>query len=297
MRFKHLFTKQTLAQSPRDFSFTDWKAALLATKDSVGDTRIGILAAGIAYFMTFAFFPLIAASIAIASFMLEPQQIQDAVQLTEQFFPADIATLINDQLTAALANKSASTIVAVISILIALFSISGAVQNSINASNAVYGVDESRAFIRLRLVSLAVLGIFFVAGLAIIGVLLLNVSFLQSLGVPYFIAVVLSFGRWLVLPFVLGLALSAFYRYGPNRSNPKWQWVTWGSAIAAVLWLLVTALFFIYVRFFANFTESYGTLAGIIVLMSWLNLSAFCILLGAAVNNQLEQRTGRKTTK
>jgi membrane protein len=297
MNFIRTLTRKKLAASPRQFKFEDWKEALLATKDSISGKRINILAAGIAYFMTLAFFPLIAATIAISGFLLDASQINDAARSIEAFFPKDIAGLLNDQLSAALQNKSANIAVAVVSIAIALFGVSGAAQNAIDASNVAYEVQENRNFIKLKLVSFAVLLIFMITGLLIICTLLLNADALMNYGVPSFLARTLSVGRWILLPIVLSIALAAFYRYGPNRDNPHWQWVTWGSVIAAVLWLIVTAAFFIYARFFAHFSESYGALAGLIVLMTWLNLSAFVILLGAEINHRLEQKTLLGTTK
>jgi membrane protein len=100
-----------------------------------------------------------------------------------------------------------------------------------------------------------------------------------------------------VLILIVALFLAVFYRYGPNRETPYWQWVSWGSVLASVLWLGVTALFFVYARYFADFSDSYSVFAGIIVLMTWLNLTAFIVLLGAEVNNRLEKQTSEATTK
>jgi len=92
------------------------------------------------------------------------------------------------------------------------------------------------------------------------------------------------------------VSLSVFYRYAPDRGNPHWQWVTWGSCIATAIWLVGTTLFFIYARYFAHFTDSYSIFAGIIVLMTWLNLTAFAILIGAEINFRLENQTRARTT-
>lgn len=297
MLLSRILSRQPLAVSPRQFKISDWKDALLATKDAISNKRIGILAAGIAYFMTLAFFPLIAASIAIASFVIEPSQIQDVAQSVQAFFPKDIADLINDQLTSALDNKSVNAIIAVFAILLALFSVSGAAQNAVNASNAAYDVEEDRGFVNLRIVSVAVMLIFMAVGAIIIILLLSNAPALVDIGLHPILAGAISIGRWILLPVVLSVALAFFYRYGPNHKSPQWQWVSWGSVIAATLWLLVTVAFFVYARYFAHFSESYGTFAGIIVLMTWLNLSAFVILLGAEINNRLQRQTKRKTTK
>lgn len=297
MQLFNIFSRQPAVRSPREFNINDWKEALLATKAAISSKRIGILAAGIAYFMTLAFFPLIAALIATASFIVDPDQIKDIAAAVEHFLPSDLAGLVNAQLKSALGNKASSTIIAIVSILIALFSISGAAQNAISASNAAYDVEEDRNFIKLRLVSLAVIFIFLVGGIFILMTMLLNKQTLVEVGLNDAIATGASVVRWLLLPVVLSIMLACFYRYGPNRPSPKWQWVSWGSVVASILWLLITIGFFVYIRYFANFSKSYGTFAGIIILMTWLNLSAFVILLGAEVNHRLERQTSRKTTK
>src|SRR5690242_4842 len=116
MKLTNLFSRKKPVATPRKFSIDDWKEAFFATKEAISSKRIGILAAGIAYFMTLAFFPLVAASIAIAGYMVQPGHIQGVATAIEHYLPTDIAGLINGQLKAALENKAANTIVAVISI-------------------------------------------------------------------------------------------------------------------------------------------------------------------------------------
>lgn len=285
------------ASSPRQFTFADWKLALVATKAALGNKSIGLLAAGIAFFSTLAFFPLIAASVAIASFVISEQDLQTVVINIEQYLPADIASLISTQLEQALTNQSANVIIAIVAILIALFSISGSVQNLVAAVNKSYDLDETRGAVKLRLTSAALLGVGLVGGTVIILLLLTNTPLLTGLGIPYWIAFTLSTVRWMVLGAIVGLLLAAVYRYAPNKSKPQWQWVSWGSVIAATLWMIGTVLFFVYARYFANFSDSYSVFAGIIVLMTWLNLSAFIVLFGAEINNQLERQSVIKKSK
>lgn len=294
---KSLFKKTPIvADSPADFNINDWKKALLATKDAITTKRIGILAAGIAYFMTLAFFPLMAASVGIASFVISDDQLQAVVTSTQAFLPADIASLISTQLETALQDRSSSIPIIIIGILFALFSISGAVTNLISAANVNYERKEGRGFVKLRLTSLAIMGGVAVAALLVIGLLLLSEPVLRPLGAPDALIVTISVVRWLVIAVIVTLTLAFFYRYAPDRAQPKWQWVSWGSLIAATVWLVGTAAFFVYARYFANFSESYSVFAGIIVLMTWFNLSAFIVLLGGEINYRLEDQTWLKTT-
>jgi membrane protein len=287
---------EPMTSTPRDFSFQDWKLALKATKDTITNKRVGLLAAGIAYFATFAFFPLLAASVAIASFFISDSSLQGVVHGLETYLPADIASLVSTQLTTALHNQSSSTLIAVVAILISLFSVSGANYNLINASNVAYERQESRGVIKLRLVSFRLLFLNLLGGLLIIGLLLIE-PLLDTLGAPDAVITAVGVIRWAAIAVVIGLMLAVFYRYGPDRQTPKWQWVSWGSLIAAAIWMLGTALFFVYTRYLANFSDSYSLFAGIIVLMTWFNLSAFIVLLGAGINHQLEMQPARRTKR
>jgi len=194
-------------------------------------------------------------------------------------------------------NQSASIIVAVIGVVIALFSISGAVTNLMSASNAIYEQSETRKFVTLRLTSLGLMVCGAVAGLLIVGLLILDARVLQMLGLIAPLAHVLAALRWVAILIVVATALAIFYRYSPDRPSPKWQWVSWGSVIAALLWLVGTAAFVAYARYFADFSETYSTFAGIIALMMWFNLSGFIILLGGEINYRLENTTLRNTAK
>src|SRR6185369_7437896 len=93
------------------------------------------------------------------------------------------------------------------------------------------------------------------------------------------------------------LALSVLYRYAPSRQRARWRWVTWGSAIAATLWILSSGLFAWYVGAFASYGKTYGALGGVIALLMWFYLSSFTIVLGAEINSEMERQTKRDTTE
>lgn len=98
--------------------------------------------------------------------------------------------------------------------------------------------------------------------------------------------------RDLVLTFVLAV----IYRYGPSRETAQWRWITWGSAIAALLWIAVSGLFSWYAASFGKFNETYGSLGAIIGFMTWLWLSAIIVLLGAEIDAEMEHQTTQDTT-
>ena len=91
-------------------------------------------------------------------------------------------------------------------------------------------------------------------------------------------------------------ALAVLYRYAPDRDSPQWQWVSPGAIVATALWIVGSILFSVYVGNFGSYNKTYGSLGGAVVLMTWLYLTAFVVLLGAAVNAQTERQTRKDTT-
>lgn len=285
--------QQRSADVPTDLSLKDWKSALLETKSSFSDKNLTMIAAGISYYASLAFFPAVAAAVAIAAFAISPAQIQDIVVGIERYLPKDMASLVTTQLENQVSADRGNIIVASVAILFSLISVAGAVDKLIKGLSIAYDTEENRGFIKLKLVSLAVaLGGIFMAFI-VIGLLAVNDTILTSIGLPSTIASVIIWLRWPLFIVLLSLILAALYRYGPDRPDARWQWVSWGAAAATIIWLIGTVLFFVYVQNFANFSDSYSIFAGIIILMMWLNLSALIVLVGAQVNHRLETKTSR----
>jgi membrane protein len=120
---------------------------------------------------------------------------------------------------------------------------------------------------------------------------------LESLGVGGVLQGFLVVLRWVVLWLLVVLALSVAYRFAPDRATAQWRWVSWGSAIAATLWLVGSVLFSVYVRNFGSYGETYGALGGVVVLLMWFYLSGFIVVLGAEINAELEHQTRRDSTR
>jgi membrane protein len=165
------------------------------------------------------------------------------------------------------------------------------------ATNIAYAETEKRGFIRQTLVSLA-----FTVG-AILGFLLvLALGFalplvLKVLGTSSWVQTLVGVLRWVVLWGVAVLSFAVLYRYAPSRERARWRWVTWGSAIAATLWIVMSALFAWYVGTFASYGKTYGALGGVIALLMWFYLSSLTVVIGAEINSEMERQTVRDTTE
>lgn len=287
-----------LASTPKDLSWKSWKQALIETKDALNDKNLSMYAAGIAYFGVLAFFPLVAAIVAIAGLAIEPRQLSDAAASLSTYLPKDIASMFTAQLKAATGQNASSLLVAIVGIVLSIWAVSGAVQNVMKSLNVTYDVEETRGFIKQKVVSLGLTIGAILGGLVAAAVFVSGNDVLKDIGFPSLFVDTFAILRWIIVVIIAMIAFAVLYRYGPDKKpSQQWQWVSWGAIIATTIWMIGSAIFFIYMQNFANFSESYSTFAGIIGLMMWLNISALVVLLGAEINHRLEERTVLSTTK
>jgi membrane protein len=107
---------------------------------------------------------------------------------------------------------------------------------------------------------------------------------------------ILNIARWPAMLAVVVLALAVAYRYGPSRADARWRWISWGSVVAALLWLVVSMLFSWYASNFGNYDKTYGSLGAVIAFMVWTWLSAVIVLMGGEINAEIEHQTMRDST-
>jgi membrane protein len=105
-----------------------------------------------------------------------------------------------------------------------------------------------------------------------------------------------ALGKWPLLLLAVVLAIAPVYRYGPSRERPQWRWISWGSAIAAIVWLIMSILFSLYAANFGSFNKTYSSLGAVIGFMMWIWLSSIVALLGAELDAEMEHQTARDTT-
>lgn len=259
---------------------------LRTLRDTILDGRVFQLAAGVAYFGTLAFFPLIAAVVAIAGLMLDQAQVQSGVAGMAGYLPEDIASLISSQLQHAASNRHSNGVIAAVALAFSIYGVSGATDGLIKATNVMYGTKNKRSFFRQITTSIGLTTGLIAAMTLILPLLFVGSALLARLGMPGGLLPIIAALRWILLLAVAMIGLGVFYYYAPTGKQ-RWRWISVGSVVATLLWLLVTAVFFIYLQYFASFTTSYSLFAGIIALMIWLNLSTVAVLLGAAVNRDI----------
>jgi membrane protein len=184
----------------------------------------------------------------------------------------------------------------IVSLAFSIWTANSGVKALFDALNFVYEEAEKRGFFKLTGVTLLVtLGIiaFILLALGAVVALPIVLNYIPQSGVSTFLV---NFGRWPVLFVLVTLALQFLYRYGPSRKEPRWRWVSWGSVVAAIMWLAASVLFSWYVANFGSYNKTYGSLGAIIGFMTWIWISIIVVLVGAKINAEMEHQTVRETT-
>jgi len=273
------------AAKPADVPARSWTDTLLLLHANISKHRIMALAAGVTYFGLLAIFPAIAALVALYGLFSDPSTIARNLDQLGGFLPGGAIDVAREQLIR-VASKGSQTLglTFLIGLAVSLWSANAAMKALFDTLNIVHDEEEKRGFLKLNALSLGLTigGIVFVLvalGTIVVIPVLLNYFGLSGVG-----DVLLRLGRWPAMYLVLTLALAVIYRYGPSREGRRWRWITWGSAIATLLWLAASALFSWYAAGFGTFNETYGSLGAVIGFMTWLWISAIVLLLGAEID-------------
>ncbi len=285
------------ASTPSQIPARGWKDILLRVYNNIGEDRVMLVAAGVTFYSLLAIFPAIAALVALYGLFADPASIASHLDAASGVLPSGALDVIRDQMNrVASQGHSKLGIAFIIGFVVSLWSANAGMKSIFDALNLVYDEPEKRSFIKLNLVSLAftIAAILFV--LVAIGCIVALPAVFSSIGTGGAMALVARIVRWPVLLMLIGLALAIVYRYGPSRREPKWRWITWGSAFAAVGWIVVSILFSLYTARFADYNKTYGSLGAIIAFMFWLWLATTVILMGAEIDAEMEHQTVRDTT-
>jgi membrane protein len=285
------------AEGPSEIPASGWKDILLRVYNGISDDRILANAAGVTYYALLALFPGIAALVSIYGLFADPNSIVGHVDALGGVAPGGAIDVVRGQLTHLSAQGGTTLGISfLVGLLVALWSANSGIKALFDALNVVYEEKEKRSFIRLNAVTLAFT-------IATIGFVLISLACivalpvaLNSLPLPEVSSVLLSIARWPLLLVLVALGLTLIYRYGPSRTEPRWQWITWGSVFAAVVWLAASALFSWYAANFGSFNKTYGSLGAIIGFMTWMWVSIIVVLVGAKLNAEIEHQTAHDST-
>ena len=258
---------------------------------NISDHHVLAMAAGMTFYSLLAIFPALAALVAIYGLFSDPARISSHLDSLSGFLPGGAINVAREQLTR-VASKGAHTLglTFLIGLAVSLWSANAAMKSLFEALNMVYDEREKRGFVTLNAVSLSLTlaGIVFI--LLAIGVVVVLPIALDFFGLSFAGDFLLRAGRWPVMFIILTLALAFIYRYGASREAAHWRWITWGSALAAILWIAASVLFSWYTANFGSYNQTYGSLGAVIGFMTWLWISGIVILLGAELDAVMEHK-------
>lgn len=264
--------------TPAELEPVDWKVTAKRTLKEVKDDRATLAAAGMAYYFFLAIFPALIAVIGI--FDLVGTSTEGFVNTIRDTLPGGTGQVVVDAVQGRDPSQGHSLTAAIVGVALALWSASSGFVALQSGLNVAYDIPEDRKFVGKRLVALA---------------LLLAVGVLGGVPTPFVAGEgALKVVGWILTVPAVMVLFAFFYYLGPKRESPKWVWVTPGGVVGALLWLIVSGAFGFYVKEFATYGKTYGSLASVIVLIFWLYLSALTILVGGELNAEVERRAEQR---
>lgn len=252
--------------------------------------QLPLIAAGVAFYAFLAIIPTLIAAVLVYGLVSDPEEVTQQVEEYASALPTSAQELLTEQMSnLAGANQQALGIGLIIALVVALWSASTGTANLIKAINLAYDGADDRGFVKTRALALLfTLGaiIFFIVVVALVTAL---PAVLGAFDLPQWARWLIEAARWLVLILLVITALAVLYRWAPEREGVRFRWITFGAILATLLWAAASIGFAIYVDNFGSYAETYGSLAGVVVLLLWLWLGAFAALFGAAVNAEGEK--------
>jgi membrane protein len=278
--------------SPLQLSWREWLAAFKRTgKQFVADDCMG-LGQQVAFSSLLAFLPTVI--LVIGLFGLFGNGAFDSLeQFVGSVAPHGVLDVIDLAKKDAVRNKSGSAIAFALGIIVALWAATGASNALMKAVNRAYDRIETRPFWKQRLIALTLV---IATGLVLAGVFLLIVfggelgdAIVRRSGLGDSFKLFWNIARW---PIAFGAVLlfnALVYYLAPNVPQRNWRWLTPGSLVAGLAWLSLSGLFALYTSYSSSYSKTYGSIAGAIILLLWLNYTAWAILFGAELNAELDR--------
>ena len=281
--------------SPTDLSRRSWLAILKRAALEFRDDNAGDWAASLTYYSVLSLFPGLIVLFSLLGVVGQYPETTDALlDIVRDLGPASAVDTLSGPIEDVTRSSGGATALLGFGLLGAIWSASGYLGAFARASNAIYEVEEGRPFWKMRpqqigmtllmIVLLALLGI----GLVISGPVAEAVGDVVGLGSTA--VTVWSIVKWPVMVLIVALLCAVLFYWAPNVEQPKFRWISPGSALAVLAWIAASALFGLYVANFGSYSATYGSLAGIIIFLLWLYISNSALLLGQEINAELERQ-------
>ena len=292
------------AYVPTQIPWSGWKQVLRRTLTEMISDRIGLAAAGCAFYATLALFPAISMLVSVYGLAFDPQTVEPQMKVLKHLLPGPAYTLIADRIHVLVSKDHGTlTISLIVSVLVTMWSSSAGTKSMLAALNIAYDEKEARSFLRFQATALGMTlgGILGAAlTLALLVFLPAALDFVpEHFGMQLIeqqTQLLIRLGSPVRMVLFVAAAVSLLYRFGPSRQEARWHWVTPGAIVSTALWLLASAGFSYYVGHVASYDATYGPLGAVIGIMMWFFVTAYVVLLGAELNAELELQTAQDST-
>lgn len=279
-------------EQPTELPRQAWLDVLKRTRREFKKDNLTDLAGNLTYHGVLAIFPMLIVLVSVLG-LIGHSVTQPLVQNLDKVAPGPARTIFTSAIHNIEARQGTAGILFIVGLVVSLWSASGYIAAFMRASNIIWDVEEGRpiwkkipvrlgvTLVTVVLLTLSALAVVFTGGLAgQIG---------HLLGVPGATVQIWDIVKWPVLVVVVAVIFGILYYAAPNVRQPGFRWVTPGGVLAVALWILVSALFALYVAHFSSYNKTYGSLASVVIFMVWLWITNTAILFGAELNAELER--------
>ena len=279
---------------PTDLPKRSWLDTLKRTFREFKEDNLTDWAAALTYYSVLSIFPALIALISIVGLVVDPATITRVLTDTiSQLGPSSAVKTLQQPIKDITASSGKAGLALIIGLAGALWTASGYVGAFMRASNAIYEIEEGRPFYKLRPLQILVTLILelmlaiVVLGLIVSGPLATAIG--NAVGIGDTALTVFNIAKWPVLLVIVSLMLAVLYYTAPNAKLPGFTWISPGSVLAVVVWIVASAAFAFYVANFGSYGKTYGTLGGAVTFLVWMWITNLALLFGAELNAELER--------
>ena len=263
-----------------------WKEFFTALKQEWSKDRVSDVAGMVTFHGILALFPFVLFLVTLAGLLIDPARETELIEQLSKIAPGPVTQILGERVRSLVETRSTGLLT--VSIAIALWSASGGMSALMRALNTTYGVEETRKWWKTRPLALGMT--FFAAGLALAAALIAIAAppLAKAVGGP--LGEALLWGRLPVAGLLMMFLWACLYYFLPDVEQ-QFRFITPGSVVGVLLWLIASWGFSLYVANFGRYEVTYGALGGVVVMLIWMWISSQVMLLGAEINAVLEHRS------
>jgi membrane protein len=281
-------------ESPADLGKRSWLAAGKRTVSAFKDDNVTDWAAALTYYAVLSIFPAMIALLSILGLVVDRETITRVVTDTvSQLGPESAVDTFAEPIESIAANQSTAGVMLIVGLGAALWTASGYVGAFMRASNSIYGREEGRPFWKLRPLQILITLVLVLLAALVVLALIVSGPVARALGDAVGLGdtavTVWNYAKWPVLLVIAMFMLAILYWSAPNAKPAGFRWISPGSVLAVVLWIIASVGFAFYVANFGSYNKTYGTLGGVIVFLVWMWITNLAVLIGAELNAETER--------